>query len=179
MLSIGLFHRVLRFGEPPCSLGILRGSPDIHQISGAAVSELPSSERRLVERRKLVLLVDAGERRSGTGYNNLSSAPRRSGRDRRLGDRRVRELLVEGERREASRRDPPDRRNAGSRRMTIDRRRSSASVFTREEAGMICRLALSPGSVDCPRCTGRLTIYTHRQIAWIWEAVLRSTLQTE
>jgi hypothetical protein len=122
------------------------------------VSDLPGNERRLVERRKLVLLVDAGDRQVNKAHNKLSSGPRRGGRDRRLGDRRVRELRIDGERRGTDRRGRPERRSGENRRVTIDRRRSTASVFTREEAGVICRRALSAGSVDCPRCTGRLTI---------------------
>jgi hypothetical protein len=149
----------VRAGQRDINIGIPSVTSETTDSSESQASQMPGNERRLVERRKLVLLVDASERRSGGGYNSLSSGPRRSGRDRRLGDRRARQLTSERERRHSKgNRRATDRRSGENRRVTIDRRRSSPSVFTREEAGIICKRALLPGSVDCPRCSGSLTI---------------------
>jgi hypothetical protein len=125
------------------------------------VPELPGNDRRMVERRKLVLVVDASEPHVGMAFNSVSSRPRRSGLDRRRGERRVLNLDVERDRRSGKdrrHRYRPDRRGDASRRMTVDRRDDGPAVFTREEAGIICKRALVPGPVACPRCNGHLTI---------------------
>gem|GEM_PF-6755886 len=115
----------------------------------------PPIERRLTERRRLVLHVDAAGD-SGTGAGS-DVAPRRSGTERRQrGERRRRVVSVPRERRRAERRGP-DRRS-GRERRAGDRRVEGPRAFTAEEAASIVRAAGEGGPVPCPRCGLRVVL---------------------
>jgi len=121
------------------------------------VPEGGAGERRLVERRRLVLTVDAEA--EADPQHPLAATPRRSGRDRRADDRRSRLSAVETDRRSGTDRRGRDRRAGTDRRRTPDRRRETPAAFSREEAGAILHLARTPGvRLDCPRCRGRLLL---------------------
>lgn len=122
--------------------------------------EQPTPERRLVERRKLVLVVDADGKPAAEGNSALSAWPRRSGVDRRRAERRAVNLVVETDRRRSvGRRANEERRTTERRRDCPERRRQGPMAFTREEAGIIVQRASQVGvPVACPRCESTLTL---------------------
>lgn len=121
------------------------------------MSEEDFPDRRLVERRRSVLMVDADA--EADPQHPLSASARRSGRDRRSGDRRARGEPVTAEKRSGTDRRAQDRRNGADRRRRPDRRRETPAAFSREEAGQICHLARTSGAtLVCPRCRGRLLL---------------------
>ena len=123
----------------------------------------PSSDedRRVVDRRQLVLVADAAEPSEDEPGELLAARPRRATSDRRQGDRRVANVDAGDDRRAGGDRrgSGRDRRSGHERRRKSDRRRSTPVAFSREEAGLICQHAAVRGSrVQCPRCRGDLTI---------------------
>ncbi len=118
-------------------------------------------DRRVVDRRQLVLVADAAEPTADEPGELLAARPRRATPDRREGDRRVASVDTDGNRRTGTDRrgSARDRRSGSDRRRKPDRRRSTPVAFSREEAGLICQHAAARGSrVQCPRCRGDLTI---------------------
>lgn len=115
----------------------------------------PSAERRVRERRKLVLLVDAG---APAGDPEAGSTGRRLRTDRRSADGGATDSRIESERHPGLERRASQRRTGVERRQPEARRRHTPAAFSREEAGLICVAALERSEVDCPRCKGRLTL---------------------
>ncbi len=117
--------------------------------------EQPSAERRVRERRKLVLLVDAA---APDGDAETGTPGRRSRTDRRTAEGRATDSWIESEGHSGLDRRTSQRRTGVERRRPEARRRHTPAAFSREEVGLICAAALERSEVACPRCKGRLNL---------------------